>query len=219
VGIISRAITRLTDHPLPISLKEMRETYRGLVGAIGYPQQVIFANLWMMSPIAKWLIQKQPVAELRSRTQFVPVRFEGSQERAHAEIDVFLMPGETIVAVSEHIRKAVQDERIVFQAQSDRAWEAPQMSSSQSPAYQTVERAILELYDGIPITPVIQPWPGDARFYTSVCKNVFRFTPLLLSPEDDLQPDGVDERIRISSLVKMTQFYIRLLQIWGVSNS
>jgi acetylornithine deacetylase/succinyl-diaminopimelate desuccinylase-like protein len=41
----------------------------------------------------------------------------------------------------------------------------------------------------------------------------------LLSPEDDLQPDGVDERIRISSLVKMTQFYIRLLQIWGVSNS
>jgi carboxypeptidase PM20D1 len=219
VGILSRALTRLTDHPLPVSLKEMRDSYRGLVGAIGYPQQVIFANAWLLAPIAKWLIQKQPAAEMRSRTQFVPVHFDGSQERAQAEVDVFLMPGETIAAVSDHVRKAVQDERVLFQAQSDRAWEAPLMASSQSPAYQTVERAILELYDGIPVTPVVQPWPGDARFYTSVCKNVFRFTPLFVPPEDDLQPDGVNERIRIKSLVKMAQFYIRLLQIWGVSNS
>lgn len=218
VGILSRAITRLSDHPLPVSLKEIRETYRGLVGAIGYPQQVVFANTWLLTPLAKWLVQKHPAAELRSRTQFVPVHFDGTQAKAQAEVDVFLMPGETIAAVTDHVRKAVQDERVVFQPQADRAWEAPPISSSQSPAYQTVERAILELYDGIPVTPVIQPWPGDARFYTSVCKNVFRLTPLLVPLEDDLQPEGVNERIRIRSLVKMTQFYIRLLQIWGVSN-
>jgi carboxypeptidase PM20D1 len=99
-------------------------------------------------------------------------------------VDVFLMPGETIAAVSDHIRKAVKDERVLFQAQADRAWEAPNPSSSSSPAYQTVERAILEVYDGIPIAPTVQPWPGDARFYTSVCRNVFRFTPLVIPPED-----------------------------------
>ncbi len=154
---------------------------------------------------------------MRSTTQFVPVHFSGSLEQAHAEVDVFLMPGESIAAVSDHIRKAVQDDRVLFQAQAERAWEAPAPASSESPAYQTVERAVLEIYDGIPIAPVVQPWPGDARFYTSVCRNVFRFTPLLVPLEDDLQPDGVNERIRTQSLVKMTQFYIRLLQIWGVS--
>jgi carboxypeptidase PM20D1 len=219
VSILTHALTRLSDHPLPVSIKEIRETYRGLVGAIGYPQQVVFANTWLLSPLAKWLVQKQPSAEMRSRTQFVPIRFEGSREKAQAEVDVFLMPGETIAAVTDHVRKAVQDERVVFQPQADLAWEAPVISSSQSPAYQTVERAILEIYDGIPITPVIQPWPGDARFYTSICKNVFRFTPLMIPPEDDLQPEGINERIRVRSLVKMTQFYIRLLQIWGVSNN
>jgi len=218
-SILTHALTRLSDHPLPVSLKEIRDTYRGLVGAIGYPQQVVFANTWLLSPIAKLLVQKQPAAEMRSRTQFVPVRFDGSKEKAHAEVDVFLMPGETISAVTEHVRKAVQDERVVFQPQADLAWEAPSISSSQSPAYQTVERAILEMYEDIPVTTVIQPWPGDARFYTSICKNVFRFTPLLVSLEDDLQPEGINERIGIRPLVKMAQFYIRLLQIWGVSNS
>ncbi|MEI8133352.1 MAG: hypothetical protein WCG34_13045 [Leptolinea sp.] len=188
------------------------------MGAIGYPQQVVFANTWLLAPIAKWLVQKQPAAEMRARTQFVPVQFDGSLENAQAEVDVFLMPGETIAAVSNHVRKSVQDERVVFQPQPDRAWEAPPISSSQSPAYQTVERAVLEMYAGIPVTPVVQPWPGDARFYTSVCKNVLRFSPLMVLPEDDLQPEGINERIRSLSLVKMTQFYIRLLQIWGVSN-
>ncbi len=217
LDILSHALSNLSDHPLPASLKEIRESYRGLVGAIGYPQQVIFANTWLLSPLAHRLIQKHSEAQMRSTTQFVPVHFSGSLEQAHAEVDVFLMPGESIAAVSDHIRKAVQDDRVLFQAQAERAWEAPAPASSESPAYQTVERAVLEIYDGIPIAPVVQPWPGDARFYTSVCRNVFRFTPLLVPLEDDLQPDGVNERIRTQSLVKMTQFYIRLLQIWGVS--
>jgi carboxypeptidase PM20D1 len=143
--------------------------------------------------------------------------FNGTLEQSRAQVDVFLMPGETIKEVSEHIRKSVQDDRVVFQAQPERAWEAPTISSPDSPAYQTIERAVLEIYDGIPIAPVVQPWPGDARFYTSVCRNVFRFTPLLISPEEDLELDGINERVRVKSLVKMTQFYIRLLQIWGVS--
>jgi carboxypeptidase PM20D1 len=217
LDIISHALSRLSDHPLPASLKEIRESYRGLVGAIGYPQQIIFANTWLFSKLARRMILNHPEAQMRSTTQFIPVHFKGTLEEARAQVDVFLMPGESIAAVSDHIRQSVQDERILFQAQAERAWEAPNPASSESPAYQTVERAVLEIYDGIPIAPVVQPWPGDARFYTSVCRNVFRFTPLLITPEDDLEQDGVNERVRIKSLVKMTQFYIRLLQIWGVS--
>ncbi|GAP22196.1 M20/M25/M40 family metallo-hydrolase [Leptolinea tardivitalis] len=217
LDILSHALSRLADHPLPASLKEIRESYRGLVGAISYTQQVIFANTWLLSWLAHSLILKHPEAQMRSTTQFIPVLFNGSLEQAHAEVDVFLMPGESIAAVSDHIRKAVQDERVLFQAESDRAWEAPKPSSPDSAAYQTIERAVLEVYDGIPVAPVVQPWPGDARFYTSICRNVFRFTPLLVPPEDDLELDGINERIRVKSLVKMTQFYIRLLQIWGVS--
>ncbi|NMB54502.1 MAG: M20/M25/M40 family metallo-hydrolase [Leptolinea sp.] len=217
LDILAHALASLSDNPLPASLKEIRETYSGLVGAIGYTQQVVFANTWLLSSIARRIIMKHPEAQMRSTTQFVPVRFSGSLENAHAEVDVFLMPGETIAAVSDHIRRSVKDERVLFQAQAERAWEAPLPAYTTSPAYQTIERAILEVYQGIPITPVVQPWPGDARFYTSVCRNVFRFTPLEIPPEDDLQPDGANERIRITSLVKMTRFYIRLLQIWGVS--
>jgi hypothetical protein len=113
---------------LPASLKEIRESYRGLVGAISYTQQVIFANTWLLSWLAHSLILKHPEAQMRSTTQFIPVLFNGSLEQAHAEVDVFLMPGESIAAVSDHIRKAVQDERVLFQAESDRAWEAPKPS-------------------------------------------------------------------------------------------
>lgn len=217
LNILSHALARLSDNPLPASFKEIRETYRGLVGGVGYLQQVVFANIWLLSSVARKMIYKHPEAQMRSRTQFIPIRFTGGLQNARADVDVFLMPGETIAAVSEHIRKAVNDERVIFQPQADRAWEAPNASSSESAAYQTVERAILEVFPGIPIAPVVQPWPGDARFYTSVCRNVYRFTPLLIPPEDDLRPDGINERIRVRSLIRMTQFYIRLLQVWGVS--
>ena len=130
LNILSHALSRLSDHPLPVSFKEIRETYRGLVGAIGYPQQVVFANTWLLSSVARKMIHKHPESQMRSQTQFIPVHLSGSLEHAHADVDVFLMPGESIAAVSEHIRKAVKDERVVFQAQADRAWEAPNPSSS-----------------------------------------------------------------------------------------
>jgi carboxypeptidase PM20D1 len=217
LNILSHALARLSDNPLPVSFKEIRETYRGLVGGVGYTQQVVFANTWLLSSVARKMIHRHPEAQMRSRTQFIPVHLSGSLEQARADVDVFLMPGESIAAVSEHIRKAVNDDRVVFQAQADRAWEAPNPSSSETQAYQTVERAVLEVYQGIPVAPVVLPWPGDARFYTSVCRNVYRFTPLMVPPQDDLQQDGKNERIQVRSLIKMTQFYIRLLQIWGVS--
>ncbi len=67
LDILSHALSRLSDQsPCRLHSKRSARSYRGLVGAIGYTQQVVFANTWLLSSVARRMIYKHPEAQMRS---------------------------------------------------------------------------------------------------------------------------------------------------------
>jgi carboxypeptidase PM20D1 len=55
----------------------------------------------------------------------------------------------------------------------------------------------------------------DGRYYTAVCDQVYRFSPMALDEEELASVHNKNERISIDGLARMVQFYIQLMKTWG----
>jgi carboxypeptidase PM20D1 len=94
-------------------------------------------------------------------------------------------------------------------------WGSSLISPIDVPAFYTLELAIKQVFNNIPVVPSVFRGATDARHYEKICKNVYRFTPLLTTPDDATRVHGIDERIRIEDLGQMVNFFIRIIRLWG----
>jgi carboxypeptidase PM20D1 len=54
----------------------------------------------------------------------------------------------------------------------------------------------------------------DARYYTGLCENVLRLTPVVMTREDLDSIHSVNERISVAAVGRMVQFYQHLIRLW-----
>lgn len=106
----------------------------------------------------------------------------------------------------------IADPGIQLRALEGRALEATSQSPSKSDAYHAIERIAAGIFGKIPFVPVLITGMTDARFYTLVSDNVYRFTPLRMTPADLAGIHGVNERIPVEGLLNMARFYYALIQ-------
>ncbi|HTX79954.1 MAG TPA: hypothetical protein VMC62_09810, partial [Longilinea sp.] len=69
----------------------------------------------------------------------------------------------------------------------------------------------------IPTAPYLVLGFTDARYYTEICKQVYRFTPFVVDPEDMERVHGINERISVETMGKMVQFYAQLIRVWAAA--
>jgi len=133
-------------------------------------------------------------------------------QTAVVTVNLRLFPGDTISAVCDRVRMVIADPSIQIKALDGRAIEATTISPSDSAGYHAIEACALGIFGDLPLAPSLVTGMTDARFYTLVSGNVYRFTPLLMTRDDLARVHGVNERIAVGDLVKMAQFYYALLQ-------
>jgi carboxypeptidase PM20D1 len=133
-------------------------------------------------------------------------------QTASATLNLRLFPGDTVAEVCDRVRKVIADPSVKIHALEGRAIEATDESPNNSASYQGIEAASCRVFGNIPIAPNLIFGMTDARYYTLVTDQVYRFTPMLMTPDEMEIIHGVNERISVDSLVKMAQFYYALIQ-------
>ena len=218
IGTLAAAITRLEKNPFPAHPQELRELFRRLGSNAPFLYQLVFANLWLFAPLAARVIGKLPAANASIRTTCAATMINGGVQEnvlpqtATALLNLRLFPGDTVAYACERVRKVIANPDIKLHALEGRALEATSQSPSDSNAYRAIERISAGLFGNIPFVPVLIAGMTDARYYTLVSENVYRFSPLQMGPEDLAGLHGVNERISIDGLVNMARFYYALLK-------
>jgi len=62
------------------------------------------------------------------------------------------------------------------------------------------------------IPPSLLVAATDSRHYAGLTKNVFRFLPITLGPEDTTRYHGIDERISVRDYQRLVRFYAQLIR-------
>ncbi len=221
IGILAKAIAFVEATPAPTRLDAAVLLFRGLGPLLPFGLQFSLANRWLFGGLVRRSLEKSPSTNAMIRTTAAPtIIHAGVKEnvlpaRATAKINFRLLPGDSIAASCERVRKIIADERVKFEPmQAFIAGPSP-FSRTDTPAYYALSHTIRQMFDNVPVAPMLMLGGTDARNYHELCDSVFRFSPMVVTGEDMKQIHGTNERISVESMAKLVQFFGQIMRVWG----
>ncbi len=218
VGILATAIHRLERSPMPARLKGVsRELFDYIGPELPLGQRVIFANLWLFEGLVKRFLAANPGTNATLRTTTAATMIEGSPKdnvlpnRAEAIVNHRILPGDTAEDVLAHDRAAIGDERVKVEPLS-LPREASPVSDPASPHFTLMQRTIGQVFPEAIVAPALVLGGTDARYYTEVSDDVYRFSPYRFGPSDLSRAHGIDERTSVQGHADAIRFFVQLIR-------
>ncbi len=217
IGLMSRALQRIDAAPFPARLNGPS---RGMFDFLGpetaWSEKLALANLWLFDPLVRKQLAASPLTNAVIRTTIAPTIFNAGvtenilPTRAVAVINLRLLPGDTIASATEHMRQAIDDPRIKIDALPGQI-EPSAVSDIAGPSFYLIHRTIREIAPQALVAPALLVAATDSRHYRALTRNIFRFLPITLGPEDTKRYHGTDERISVQDYERLVRFYARLI--------
>jgi acetylornithine deacetylase/succinyl-diaminopimelate desuccinylase-like protein len=129
---------------------------------------------------------------------------------ARANLNVRLLPGDSLNDVLPDLKKLVNDPQIRFEVAPDQGVPSPP-SSLDSPLYHSIERVSGQAFPGAAVVPYLSPFSTDSAQLRLHNVQAYGLLPFPLTDEDNLRFHADDERIPIDSFRKGIEFYSRIV--------
>lgn len=216
VHVLAKAVDRIASRPRPMRFEGAgADTFRILTADAPFLTRLIVANDWLFGPLIVARMADDPGAAAMLHTTTAPTMLQGSPKEnvlpqtATALINYRLHPRDTRAEVMAHARRSVGDLPVTLTWEAG-AGEASPVSSTDSRAWRLIATLSEETL-GMPATPYLLSGATDARMFTGVAEDVYRFMPAVVDEEDLAGFHGSNERLSVASLERMAEFYARLV--------
>lgn len=217
LGELSKAIIKLNKNPMPSRwTKTSQDMFDSLSPYMKPAFKFLFSNRRLLSGLIRNVMtMASPVTNSLFRTTFAPTMAEGSgasnvlPPTATAVINCRIITGETSDTVLKHVQKVVGKN---IKAEIMSANDPTPVSDINTDSFKKLEKTIKETFKGMIASPFLFIAATDARYFTEICSNVYRFTPFEFNDDDRARLHALNERCNIDDLGKAVQFFIRLIE-------
>ena len=217
VGILAAACKKVEDHPFKMHLtKPVAEMFDTLGRHSTLLYRVIFANLWCFGWVLD-LLGRLSGGEINAllRTTVAFTQMEGSPARnvipteASMVSNIRLNPADSVDSALAYLRKTVSDDKVQITALE--SCEPSPVSETGCLAWDTVAAAVAQTWPGCIVSPYLMVQCSDSRHYRDLSDHVYRFSAMDLTAQERASIHGNNERIRLETICKAVEFYIRLM--------
>ncbi|HVR69657.1 MAG TPA: M20 family peptidase [Vicinamibacteria bacterium] len=222
VGVLARAIARLEERQFPAELRGATAALFDYVGPeMPFGMRLLFANRWLFGPLIERNLARNPSTNAAIRTTTAATVFEGGPRhnvlpsQARAVVNFRILPGDSVAAVRQHVRDVVNDPAVVVTV-LDPATEPSPVSPTDSAAWMVLQRTTRQVFPDAVVAPYLVTGGTDARHFSGLTPNVYRFTPTRMTLPDLTRVHGTNERVSVSNYAEAVQFYAQLLRNVGV---
>lgn len=218
VGLLSRACARVENNPFPSHItKPVADMFDTLGRHSTFVYRMIFANLWCFKPVLD-LLAKKSGGEMNAlmRTTVAFTQMSGSDApnvippEAEMVSNIRLNPLDTVESAVSYIKKTVDDESVVLEEMN--GMNPSRISQTDCEGYRRVERAVAATWEGCIVTPYLMVQCSDSRHYGAISDRVYRFSAMDLTSEERASIHGNNERIRLETVGKAVEFFLRLIR-------
>ena len=218
VGVLAAACKRVEDHPFKAHIDGPAAQMFDTLGRYSTPlYRVIFANMWCFG----WIIDtlgKKSGGEMNAlvRTTVAFTQMEGSSARnvippeAKMVSNIRLNPADSVASALAYLEKAVNDPAV--EITSLESFEPSPVSETGCDAWEKVASAVANTWPGCIVSPYLMVQCSDSRHYRDLSNHVYRFSAMDLTAEERSTIHGNNERIRLETVAKAVEFYIRLMR-------
>lgn len=218
VGVLSQACCKIENHPFKTHItKPVREMFDTLGRHSTFLYRMIFANLWVFSPVLA-LLGKIQGGEMNAllRTTVAFTQMQGSDAanvippKASMVSNIRLNPSDSVDSALDYLKKTINDDSIKLSVIS--SMEPSRISQTNCDAYNKVAKAVASTWKGCITSPYLMVQCSDSRHYGRISDKVYRFSAMDLTSDERATIHGNNERIRVEAIHRATEFYIRLIK-------
>jgi carboxypeptidase PM20D1 len=194
-----------------------RQLFERIGPELPFARRFALANLWLSRPLLVDLLERSPVTNALVRTTAAATVFEAGTKdnvlptHGRAVINVRILPGDSIAGVVEHVRRVIDDSRVEVKTAGAFSAEPSAVSSSDSEGFRGLTQAIRSLHPDAIVAPFLVVVATDARHYAALSRDVYRFLPLRLTPQDLDRMHGIDERVAVDHYEDAVRTYRQLI--------
>ena len=197
--------------------KPVLEMFDTLGRHSSFVYRMIFANLWCFSPVLNLLCKKQG-GELNAlmRTTAAFTQAKGSAASNVIPPEAFIVsnmrlnPMDTMDSALMYLRKTVNSDGV--EIEKIHGMNPSRISKTDCDAYEKVASSVVSTWKGSIVAPYLMMQCSDSRHYGRISDKVYRFSAMDLTSEERSTIHGNNERIRVETLLKAVEFYIRLMK-------
>ena len=219
IGILSTAIHRLERNPFPAKFEgPARRMFEYLAPEMSFPMRFASANLWLLQGLVKRQFSAKPSSNAVIRTTTAPTIFDaGVKEnvlpmKARAVVNFRILNGNNISGVIDHVRQTVDDSRVQVKPIGKIQSEPSPVSDMHSSGFDILQRTIRQVFPGMIVAPGTVIGATDSRHYVNLSRNIYRFSPIWIGPDDIRRIHGTNERISINNYEQIVRFYYQLIR-------
>ena len=218
VGILAAACKKVEDHPFQCHIDGPAAAMFDTLGRYSsFLYRMIFANLWCFGWVLD-LLGRSGGGEMNAlmRTTVAFTQMEGSSARnvippeAKMVANMRLNPSDSVASALEYLKKTVNDDTVEITALESN--EPSRVSEVDCPAWDKVASAVASTWPGSIVAPYLMVQCSDSRHWGRLSDHVYRFSAMDLSAEERATIHGNNERIRLETVAKAVEFYVRLMR-------
>lgn len=218
IGLLSQACCKIENSPFPMHVtKPAAEMFDTLGRHSNFLYKVIFANFGLFKGVLD-MISKKSGGEMNAllRTTVAFTQASGSQApnvippQASMTANLRLNPQDTVDSALERLKKTVGDDRVKITLGSH--MNPSRVSQTDSDGWKKVASAVANNWPGCVVSPYLMVQCSDCRHYGRISDKVYRFSAMDMTSEERKTIHGNNERIRLESINKAVEFYIRLMR-------
>lgn len=219
IGRLARAVASLESSPFPASIDgPTRAMFQALAPAMPFARRLAIANLWLFEPLVARLLLSDPRIAAMMRTTTAPTIFQAGTKsnvlppEAKAVVNFRLGPNDTVDSVMARVKSTIADPEIAVEPVGFRSNPSP-VSDASGAGFRHVATTAQETLGRE--TPLVSPYlvigGTDARYWSDLSTQVFRFSPVPAEPDITARAHGTDERVAVAGFVAAVRFYVRLI--------
>lgn len=213
---LAKALIKIENNPMPSKWTDAtKELFKTLAPHMPFYIKFVLVNRDILSPILKIVFKKIPITNALISTTFAQTMLKGSNAenvippRVTANINSRIITGITRQEVIDYTQKLVGKE---VKVEGWDGTEATPESPTNTDAYANLNMSIKQIFPDMVTAPYMFIANSDARYFYPVCDNVYRFTPFLVTPDDQKRIHAINERVAISDMVKASQFFAQCIE-------
>jgi carboxypeptidase PM20D1 len=218
IPTLADACQKLEKHPFKAHIQGPAALMFDTLGRHStFAYRLIFANLWCFGWIID-LLGRLSGGEINAiiRTTVAFTQMEGSNARnvippeARIVANMRLNPHDNVEDALTYLRKTVGNPKVRISALESS--QPSRVSQVDCPAWDKVAAAVAETWPQCIVSPYLMVQCSDSRHYGKISDKVYRFSAMDMTAQERATIHGHNERIRLESIGRAVEFYIRLMQ-------
>ena len=218
IAILSEAISRLENNPMPAKFDGLiKSTLTSLCAVVPYSLRLFVANLWLFKGAIKRVLSNIPTTNATLRTTTATTIFESGMKDnliptvAKSVVNFRIHPNDSVDSVLKHVKRTIENDKVQIRALNGYI-DPSSVSDMKSDSFRQLRISIRQIFPNVCVSPTLMTGATDARHYTNLTSNIYRFSPLRAAHDDIDRVHGTNERISIENYGEMIQFYAQVIQ-------